>query len=86
MVSPRCGPRLRPRSGSLGVMYAVGQGVPQDLARVHMWFSLAAAQGDESATKNQDISARRMTPAQIAQAQKLVREWKPKSGMSDGSR
>jgi hypothetical protein len=51
--------------------------IPQDLVRAHMWFSLAAAQGDKSAI-NQDTVARRMTPAQIAEAQKLAREWKPK--------
>jgi hypothetical protein len=31
-----------------------------------------------SAPKNRDFIASRMTPALIAEAQKLVREWKPK--------
>ena len=61
----------------LGVMYAKGEGVPQDYVQAHMWFSLSAAQGD-GATKNRDIIAAKMTPAQIAEAQKLAREWKPK--------
>ena len=43
-----------------------------------MWFNLSAAQGDADATKNRDIVAAKMTPAQIAEAQKLAREWKPK--------
>ncbi len=63
---------------NLGVMYENGQGVPHDYAQAHMWFSLAGAQGDKQAAKQRDIVAKRMTPAQIAEAQKLVREWKPK--------
>jgi hypothetical protein len=31
--------------------------------------------------KNKDIAASRMTPAQIAEAQRLAREWKPKKEM-----
>jgi hypothetical protein len=43
-----------------------------------MWFSLSAAQDDDDAAKNRDVIAQHMTPAQIAEAQKLTREWKPK--------
>jgi len=63
----------------LGVMYSKGQGVPQDDVQAHMWLSLAAAQSKESYRKSRDILAEQMTPAQIAEAQRLAREWKPKS-------
>jgi uncharacterized protein len=63
---------------NLGVMYGNGQGVPQDYVQAHMWWNLSAAQGNENAVKNRDIVAKLMTPAQIAEAQKLAREWKPK--------
>jgi uncharacterized protein len=63
---------------ALGGMYALGQGVPQDYVIAHMWFSLAAVGGDENAVKSRNRVALRMTPAQIAEAQKLAREWKPK--------
>ena len=62
----------------LGVMYAEGLGVRQDYVQAHLWFNLAAAQGIEKARKNRDIAAARMTPAQINEAQRLAREWKPK--------
>ena len=62
---------------NLGLMYAKGQGVPQDLVLAYMWFSLSATQGDQIAIKNQDIAAGRMTTAQIAEARKLARQWKP---------
>jgi hypothetical protein len=43
-----------------------------------MWLNLSAAQGYGNATINLHIVATRMTPEQIADAQKLEREWKPK--------
>ena len=62
---------------NLGVFYDNGLGVPQDLVRAYMWFTLSAAQGKEGAAVFRDLIARRMTPAQIAEAQKFAREWKP---------
>ena len=62
----------------LGIMYEDGHGVPQDRVQAHMWFSLAAAEGSELADAFRDALAKEMTPAQIAEAQKLTREWKPK--------
>ena len=61
----------------LGVMYAEGRGVPQDYVRAHMWFSLATAHGEQGAVKTVEMAERRMTPAQINEAQKLARDWKP---------
>ena len=63
---------------NLGVMYRDGQGEPKDLVHSHMWFSLAANQGDYEAARNRDLVARRMTPEQISEAQRLAREWEPK--------
>jgi TPR repeat protein len=59
----------------LGVMYESGLGVPPDNVLAHMWLSLAAAQGDGDAAKLRDSLARFMTPDQIAEAQRLAREW-----------
>ncbi len=61
----------------LGVMYEIGRSVPQDYVLAHMWLNLAAAQGYQDAVKNRDYLATQMTPAQIADAQKLAREWRP---------
>ncbi len=67
----------------LGIMYKDGQGVPQDYAKAHMWFNLAASRfprgyARDRAFKKRDIVAKRMTPAQISEAEKLAREWRPK--------
>ncbi len=71
---------------NLGVMYGNGEDVPQDYVQAHMWFDLAASsippgppgEGRDSAVNNRDIVAKVMTPAQISEAEKLAREWKPK--------
>ncbi len=61
---------------NLGVMYGQGQGVARDLVRAYMWCSLSAAQGHKNAANLCDAVAKRMTPAQIAEAQRMAREWK----------
>ena len=63
---------------NLGAMYDEGQGVPQDYVQAHLWFNLAAAQGIKKARNNRDVVAKEMTPAEVAEAQRLAREWKPK--------
>jgi TPR repeat protein len=64
---------------NLGLMYRDGRGVPQDYVRAHVWLNLAASDtGYTEAAKNRDDVAAKMTPAQIAEAQRLAREWKPK--------
>ncbi len=60
----------------LGVMYDKGRGVTQDYIQAHMWYSLATARDDTHA-KDRDLLAEKMTLAQIAEAQRLAREWKP---------
>jgi hypothetical protein len=65
----------------LGEMYEKGWGVPQDYEQAHMWFNLAASAGGANhdwAVENRDLVARKMTPAQIAEAQRRAREWKPR--------
>jgi len=63
---------------NLGIMYFNGQGVSQDYVEAYKLFNLAASAGDAEAAKSRDIAESRMSPAQIAEAQKLAREWRPK--------
>ncbi len=62
---------------NLGVMYAKGQGVPQDYVQASMWFNLSMALGNQTAATYRYRAAALMTPAQIAEAEKLAREWNP---------
>jgi hypothetical protein len=68
---------------SLGYLYETGKGVPQDYIQAHMWYNLAAsdtqdAAVSETASQMRDLVAAKMTPAQVAEAQRLAREWRPK--------
>lgn len=58
---------------NLGVMYALGKGVPQDLVYAHMWFNIAAANGYNQAAEARDISAEIMTSSQKEEAQQRAR-------------
>ena len=68
---------------NLGVMYATGKGVPQDYVQAHTWINLAASRtttgkaGDYRLAR--DSLAERMTASQVAKAQRLAREWQPKT-------
>ncbi len=63
----------------MAVMYDEGQGVPKNIVQAYKWYSLAATNGDKPATLLRDSLANQLTPAQIAEAQKLAQEWKPKT-------
>jgi len=70
---------------NLGIMYYNGQGVPQDYILAHMWLNIAGSKYPASVKKKvndavhyRDIIDAKMTPAQVAEAERLAREWKPK--------
>ncbi len=70
----------------LGAMYHNGQGVSRDYVQAQMWLNLAAAGFPPSRAANREtadsllkISGAKMTEPQIAQAQRLAREWKPQA-------
>jgi TPR repeat protein len=62
---------------NLGRLYEFGHGVTQDYVQAYMWYILGAAQGDTLGAALRDALAKRMTPAQLFQAQQRAREWKP---------
>ncbi len=64
---------------SLGEFYRDGDGVAQDLVQAYMWFSVAAAAGDQAAFDHRGFLVAEMAPDQIAEAEKLAKEWKPKA-------
>jgi TPR repeat protein len=68
---------------NLGLMYALGQGVSRYYVQAHMWINLASSSdaldaGDHHrAIQARDEVAARMTPDEIAEAQRMASEWKP---------
>lgn len=68
---------------NLGLMYEDGRGTPQDYVRAHMWFNLATARlpsrgGRSFAAKNRDFVAVKMTRNQVAKAQMMASDWRPR--------
>ena len=63
----------------LGLMYAIGQYVPQDCIIALMWFTFAANSGDQKAQIARTLLSRLMSPAQIAQAQQRIADFEMKS-------
>jgi uncharacterized protein len=59
----------------VGLMYYFNYG--GDYVNAYLWFNLAAAQGNAFAEMFLRDTADKMTPDQIAEAQKVAREWKP---------
>jgi uncharacterized protein len=59
----------------LGMLYATGRDVAADLVVAHKWFNLAAARGNGSALAHRVALAQEMSADQIAEAQRLAREW-----------
>ncbi len=71
-----------PAQEYLGMMYMDGLGIPQDDVRAHMWLNLAASklsgEDRDNAREQHDSLAKKMSREEIAEAQRLAREWKPK--------
>lgn len=67
----------------LGLMYWEGRGIAQDYIQAHMWYNLSAAATspgvirDEAARRRDDLASM-MSPAQIARAQELARNFVPR--------
>ena len=57
---------------NLGLMYVNGEGVQQNNVRAYVWWSVAAAQGDNDARGNRDIVSATLTPEQLARGQELA--------------
>jgi TPR repeat protein len=72
----------------IGLLYMDGNGVPQDYIEAYKWCTIALAQQKKPEgleilnpfwfIQTLNKFSAKMTPAQIAEAQKLAREWKPK--------
>ena len=57
---------------NLGVMYANGEGVPENDVMAYVWFSVSATQGTESARENRDIISKELTTEQRAKGQEIA--------------
>ena len=77
---------------NLGLMYEDGAGVSQDFVQAHKWYNLAASRASSSdpdlremAVRSRDRVATRLTPARLAKAQRLAREWRLRTSTAEPS-
>lgn len=59
----------------LGLLYSIGQGVPQDFVEAHKWFNLALERGVRRAEVDRHDVALELTNRDIAKAQRMARDW-----------
>jgi len=68
----------------LGACYASGAGVPKDYVEGYKWINLASSQDIELANQWLLVMEAKMTAEQIAEAQHLAREFKPRKAPEPG--
>jgi TPR repeat protein len=59
----------------LGLMHCAGRDGALDLINAHKWFNLAAIRGNDAAKQYRMEISREMSRTEIAEAQRLAREW-----------
>ncbi len=76
--------------GILGRFYENGVGVPRDPVRAYKWYRLAASSTNAKvrrrAAANMRRLGQRLTPAQLARAQRLARQWRPRKPTARATR
>ena len=77
-----------PAQNTLGLCYSKGKGVAKDYVEAYKWFNLAVAKGGELADDvkiNLAAAERFLTPEQVADAQRMAREFKPRKASAPGA-
>ena len=66
---------------NLGIAHGAGRGVQQDFVSAYMWLHLAVSRSSgrerDVSLKARALAMESMTSEQIAEAERLAREWKP---------
>lgn len=65
---------------ALGQLYSRGVAVTRDKVQAYAWFDRAMKGGNAVAGDWLRDEAKKMTPEEIAEAQRIAGEWKPKTG------
>lgn len=67
-----------PAQSSLGKVLLTGsQNVRPDKTQAYVWLTLSAGQGDQEADQQRAALVKQLQPDQLAQAKRLVKDWKP---------
>lgn len=69
---------------ALGEIFATGRGVPQNNFQAYIWFSLASLAGHAPAGPRRDQAAATLQPAEVQQADAVVRQRREASALRKG--
>ncbi len=61
----------------LGALYGAGKGVKRDYLEAYKWMNICGAKGNGGCIAQRDLLAKKLKPAQIAQAQRQATEFQP---------
>ena len=61
----------------LGILYGSGKGAKVSYRDAYFWLAVAAKSGDQEAVTYRDKLVPYLSPAELAEVQKAVAEWKP---------
>ena len=64
----------RDAPNNIGVLYMIGLGTIRNFAEAHKWFTIAGAR-DIEAKSNKEFTEKKLTPEQIAESERLAKEW-----------
>ena len=62
---------------AFGLLLEQGKGIAQDYVLAHVWLKLATLTNEDKAHDQLEQLTAKMTPEQIAEAQRVVKEWAP---------
>ena len=57
------------------MMFALGQGTEPNLVQAYKWMTLSSKSGNEDAANAMEQLTTKLSPEQLAEAAKLVKEW-----------
>lgn len=69
---------LKKGPGHLGVMYALGQGMPVDYQKAFQWTAVSAIRGDQESLRIAQSLKPYLTADQAQAAQVWIKNWKPR--------
>ena len=62
----------------MGLLYKDGKGVPEDPVKAYFWLTLASNQGQNDAKAARAALATKLSKDEVAKAEEMARNWKPK--------
>ncbi len=61
----------------LGALYGAGKGLKRDYVQAYKWMNICAAKGNSGCVTQRDLLAKKLKPAQVAEAQRLASQFQP---------